>query len=218
MSTVSSRLVKKVERTTALHMKVAEQEDPRSVKTGVEALDEVLKGGLRAGTITEFVGPPGTRKSQLCLQVALFATLPKQLGGLDGKALYFDAENHFRVERLVQLAQVKFPDRYLALPLLNKMLHQILVSNVSTLSDLEGLLPNIERTVLEHDIRVIIIDNIAVLARMEYTGSSDIIARQKVLGKIASSLKKVACYYRIPIVIGKQRNPPKPMGGGPEIQ
>ena len=73
--TVSARLARRVERTTALHVKEAEVRDPRSVRTGLETLDEALKGGLRAGTVTELVGPPGSCKSQLCMQVALFATL-----------------------------------------------------------------------------------------------------------------------------------------------
>ena len=200
---VSTRICHKIDRTTAMHMKEVEQKDPRSVKTGIRTLDDVLKGGLRAGTITELVGPPGSCKSQLCLQVALFATLPRHLGGLDGRVLYFDTKNHFCVDRLVQMAQSRFPDRYLTLPLLNKLLSQILVSNLFTLSELDSLLPNIERVVLEHNIRTIIIDDIAVLARTEYA-ASETIERQRVLGKIASHLKKVACAYRIPVLIVNQ--------------
>ena len=64
--------------------------------------------------------------------------------------------------RLVQMAQARFPDRYLTLPLLHKLLGRILVSPLPSLSHLEGLLPNLERFVLEHDIRGIVIDNIAV--------------------------------------------------------
>jgi len=203
IDTVSSRLASKVERTTALHMKQAELDDPRSVRTGLDTLDSLLKGGLRAGTITEFVGPPGSCKSQLCLQASLFATLPRRLGGLEGKVLYFDAENHFRAERLVQMAQNRFPERYLAKPLLDKLLAHILVASVSSLSHLESMLPNLERTILEHAVRLIVIDNIAVLARTEYS-PAETVARQQALGKIASSLKKVACAYRIPVVIANQ--------------
>ncbi len=203
IDTVSSRLASKVERTTALHMKQAELDDPRSVKTGLGTLDALLKGGLRAGTITEFVGPPGACKSQLCLQASLFATLPCRLGGLEGKVLYFDAENHFRAERLVQMAQNRFPERYLARPLLDKLLAHVLVSSVTSLSHLESMLPNLERTILEHAVRLIVVDNIAVLARTEYS-PAETVARQQALGKVASSLKKVACAYRIPVVIANQ--------------
>jgi RAD51-like protein 1 len=199
---VSSSLSSKLDRTTAMHMKEVEQRDPRSARTGVRALDEALKGGLRAGTITEIVGPPGSCKSQVCLQVALLAALPRNLGGLEGKVLYFDGGNHFRVERLAEMSQARFPDA--SSSDLNALLRQILVSNLFTLSDLEGLLPNLERTVLEHNIRTIIIDDIAHLARTEYTARESIFERQRVLGKIASHLKKVACDYRIPVLIVNQ--------------
>ncbi|QDZ20840.1 Rad51-like DNA repair protein [Chloropicon primus] len=201
--TVSSRLARKAERTTALHMKEAELKDPRSVKTGFETLDKALKGGLRAGTVTELVGPPGSCKSQFCIQVALFATLPRNLGGLDGKVLYFDAENHFRAERLVQMAQARFPERYLTLPLLKKLLRRVLVAPLPTLSHLESLLPNLEKAILEHDVRGIVIDNIALLAKTEYP-PAETVKRQGVLGEVASHLKRVACAYRIPVVIVNQ--------------
>ena len=203
LAVVSSRVARRAERTTALHMKEAEIKDPRSVRTGLETLDDALKGGLRAGTVTELVGPPGSCKSQMCLQVALFATLPRNLGGLDGKVLYFDAENHFRAERLVQMAQARFPDRYLTVPLLHKLLGRVLVSQLSSLSHLESLLPSLEKTILEHDVRCIVVDNIAVLARTEYA-IDETVRRQEVLGKVASYLKRLACAYRIPVVTVNQ--------------
>ena len=204
VSTVGSSVARRVARTTALHMKEEETRDPRSARTGLDTLDAILNGGVRPGTITEFVGPAGSGKSQVCMQVAVFATLPQNLGGLDGKVLYFDAETHFRPERIAQIARARFPDRFASLPPLQKLLSRVLVSEVSSLSHLESLLPNVERAVLEHSIRCIVIDNIAVLARTEFTSSEDLVARQDILGRIASRLKKVACAYRIPIVVTNQ--------------
>lgn len=51
--------------------------------TGCSTLDIALKGGIPTFGITELYGEAGTGKTQLCLQLAITAQLPKSLGGLD---------------------------------------------------------------------------------------------------------------------------------------
>lgn len=40
----------------------------------------------------QLAGPAGCGKTQFCYQLALQATLPKELGGKDGHVLYIDTE------------------------------------------------------------------------------------------------------------------------------
>jgi predicted ATP-dependent serine protease len=52
--------------------------------TGDPGWDAFLEGGLPFSGITEIVGPAGSGKTQLALQLALAAQTPKDLGGLAG--------------------------------------------------------------------------------------------------------------------------------------
>lgn len=56
--------------------------------TGCHLLDEVLSGGMPTFGITEVFGEAGSGKTQLCLQLALTAQLPVELGGLDAGGYY----------------------------------------------------------------------------------------------------------------------------------
>ncbi len=42
----------------------------------MQALDDLLGGGISPGCITELVGPAGIGKSQLCLMLAISSLLP----------------------------------------------------------------------------------------------------------------------------------------------
>ena len=47
--------------------KSAGQKGGNFIKTGVKTLDEALLGGVPVGTITEFVAPAGSGKTQMCV-------------------------------------------------------------------------------------------------------------------------------------------------------
>ena len=203
LATAASAVSQRVVSTTALAMKQAEMADPRSVPTGMRTLDALLKGGVRPGTITELVGPPGSCKSHLCMQIALHATLPRAEAPPEGGVLYFDAENHFRAERLAQIARGRHPERFDSPDALRDFLGRVIVSNVFSLSDLDAMIPDLERTIVAHDLRAVVIDNIAVLARAEFAPDRTI-QRQALLGRVAARLKRLACAYRLPVVVVNQ--------------
>jgi DNA repair protein RadA len=74
--------------------------------TGSKVLDKIVDGGLETQTITEFYGEYGSGKSQVCHQLCVNVQLPIEKGGLNGGALYVDTENTFRLERIVQMANI----------------------------------------------------------------------------------------------------------------
>jgi circadian clock protein KaiC len=51
----------------------AREVDQSSVRSGIEALDVLLGGGLQRGTSTLLIGPPGTGKSSVAVQFAIAA-------------------------------------------------------------------------------------------------------------------------------------------------
>jgi DNA repair protein RAD51 len=75
------------------------------LKTGSEALDRLLGGGIETGSITEIFGEFRTGKSQLCHQLAVACQLPIDRGGGEGKCIWIDTEGTFRPERLIAIAE-----------------------------------------------------------------------------------------------------------------
>jgi DNA repair protein RadA len=69
--------------------------------TGSAAIDKLLDGGYRAGTLTELFGRSNSGKSQLAMQAALVAAR----NGI--KSLYIDTEGAFRPERVEEIAKVR---------------------------------------------------------------------------------------------------------------
>ena len=75
------------------------------ITTGSKDLDNLLKGGIETGSITELFGEFRSGKSQLCHMLAVTCQLPIDLGGAEGKCLFIDAEGTFRPERFVAISQ-----------------------------------------------------------------------------------------------------------------
>lgn len=53
------------------------------LSVGCPVLDELLRGGLPVGGVTELSGESGAGKTQLALQLCLSVQYPAQHGGLD---------------------------------------------------------------------------------------------------------------------------------------
>ena len=73
--------------------------------TGCEGLDQLLKGGIETGSITELYGEFRTGKTQLCHTLCVTCQMPIKDGGGAGMAMYIDCEGTFRPERLVPIAE-----------------------------------------------------------------------------------------------------------------
>jgi RecA/RadA recombinase len=69
--------------------------------TGSAALDRLLGGGFRAGTLTELFGKSNSGKTQLAMQAALVTARGGQ------KSLYIDTEGAFRPERVEGIAKAR---------------------------------------------------------------------------------------------------------------
>ena len=92
--------------------KSAGQKGENFIKTGVKTLDEALLGGVPVGTITEFVAPAGSGKTQMCLGLVAQTCAPKNFGGLDASVVFVDTEQTFSSNRLAEIAKKRFPEIY----------------------------------------------------------------------------------------------------------
>lgn len=77
----------------------------RHIVTFCRSIDTLLGGGIALGQVTEIAGLPGTGKTQLAMQLCVLARLPQIYGGVQGRALYVDAEGSFVPERAWTMAK-----------------------------------------------------------------------------------------------------------------
>ncbi|KAG0614936.1 hypothetical protein M758_5G002000 [Ceratodon purpureus] len=171
--------------------------------TGLGALDEYLWGGIPFGVLTEIVGHAGIGKTQFCLMMSVLATMPEDLGGLDGSVIYFDTEKKFRSGRLLQIAKYRFPEHFLSNRILEQLATRVLLVQPSTVAELMLRLQGLEESIRQHGVRLLVIDSVAALVQSEY-GYDRIIQRQEILGKQASILKHLAEVHRMPIIVTNQ--------------
>ena len=180
---------------------------PAYVRGGefLRALDSALGGGVPTGSITELVGPAGAGKTQFCLTLAVAAAAPRRLGGLDAGVVFVDTEQKFSGARVAQIAANVFPSAYgvssddaaherdAKATALRALTEKILVLTPSTLSETLQRLSGLEEALVDHAVRLLVVDSVAALARAEFgTGRGQLARRQELLGQIASVLKQQA--------------------------
>ncbi|MBW3582384.1 MAG: DNA repair and recombination protein RadA, partial [Euryarchaeota archaeon] len=146
------------------------------IKSGVQALDDLLGGGFETQSITETYGEFGSGKTQVGHQLCVNVQLPRELGGLEGHALYIDTENTFRPERIAQMARAKDLDP-------EEALRRIHVARAFNSNHQMMLVEKAAEVCKQHPIRVIIVDSLTAHFRAEFVGRGTLANRQQKLNK-----------------------------------
>jgi DNA repair protein RadA len=157
--------------------------------TGAKSLDHLLGGGLEPKTITQFYGPPGSGKTQLCFTFC--CVLSSHF-----KCLYIDTEGTFRPERIIQIAEARK---------INISLQNIFVSKVFSTIELEKSIDNIDKLIQSDPaIKLVIIDSMTNLYKVEYCGPAKLSQRQQQLNKYMHKLRHIAQIKNVAVVITNQ--------------
>ncbi|CAM9625358.1 unnamed protein product [Scytosiphon promiscuus] len=179
------------------------------IATGLPTMDGALQGGFPAGMITELVGPAGIGKTQMCLMMAAQACLPACLGGLgeDAGVVYLDTERKFSPDRLVEIASARLPEHYGEFAIgkcsMERLLNQVTVFTVDNSTALLERLESLQTRIIEGNVRLIILDSIAALARRDFA-REDTVTRQELLTRQAAVLKSLAYTFSIAVVVTNQ--------------
>ncbi|MCD6510852.1 MAG: DNA repair and recombination protein RadA [Thermoprotei archaeon] len=185
------------------------------ISTGCSALDNLLGGGIETQAITEFVGEYGSGKTQLCHQLSIMVQLPRDEGGLEGKALYIDTEGTFRPERIVQIAQYRGLDP-------TTVLRNVIYARAYNSDHQMLLAEEATKLVEKENVRLIIVDSLVSHFRSEYPGREQLAVRQQRINRHIHQLLRLADIYNIAVVVTNQvmsqpdiffGNPMKPAGG-----
>jgi DNA repair protein RadA len=190
------------------------------LKTGSEAFDELLGGGVETQAITELYGEFGSGKTQVAHQLAVNVQLGHDRGGLDGSCILIDTENTFRPERISQIAGGLDLDpedilRNIHVARAHNSNHQILL--VEAASELSEQLKATERPV-----RLLIVDSLTAHFRAEYVGRGTLADRQQKLNKHLHDLMRFGTLNNAVVLVTNQvqakpdaffGDPTRPIGG-----
>ncbi|KAG9445461.1 hypothetical protein H6P81_016801 [Aristolochia fimbriata] len=171
--------------------------------TSLKGLDNALFGGIPFGAVTELVGPAGMGKTQFCLKLSILAALPISHGGLNGRVVYIDTEGKFSSKRVMEIGANSFPEVFCVAGKAQEMAGRIVVLQPASLVEFTESLQQIKLSLLQHQVKLLIIDSMAALHPVEYEKDKRTMG-QHPLGWHVSFLKSLAEFSQIPIVVTNQ--------------
>ncbi|MFQ3294873.1 MAG: DNA repair protein RadA [Halobacteriales archaeon] len=193
---------------------------------GVDAVDEMLAGGVETQSITEVYGEFGSGKSQVTHQLCVNVQLPSEHGGLGGGAVFVDSEDTFRPERIDDMIQ-GLPDEAIEAlledrdiegdpgdddtmeALLESVLDHIHVAKAFNSNHQMLLAEKAQELVSESQdderpIRLLCVDSLTAHFRAEYVGRGELAERQQKLNKHLHDLDKVGNLNNCAVVVTNQ--------------
>ncbi|SIR88899.1 DNA repair protein RadA [Haladaptatus litoreus] len=192
----------------------------------IDTADTLLGGGIETQSITEFYGEFGSGKSQITHQLCVNVQLPKDNGGLHGRAIFIDTEDTFRPDRIDDMVR-GLPDEVIQATMIDRGIdgdvddaaalnelvdhvlnhihvakgfnsaHQILLSEKAR--ELAGKYAD-----TEWPVQVICVDSLTAHFRAEYIGRGKLAERQQKLNKHLHDLIQLANLHNTAIVVTNQ--------------
>ncbi|XP_007578498.1 DNA repair protein XRCC3 [Poecilia formosa] len=171
--------------------------------TGCPVLDQLLRGGLPVGGVTELAGESGAGKTQLGLQLCLSVQYPVEHGGLSAGALYICTEDPFPIRRLQQLISEQTSLRSDVPPSLIGRLRfsdNIYLEHAADLDSLQVCLSRRAALLLAQGrVRLVVVDSVAALFRCEFQ-PGDWLERNKQLLTVSSMVHHLSHEFTTPVV------------------
>ncbi|XP_021797600.1 DNA repair protein RAD51 homolog 2 isoform X2 [Papio anubis] len=147
-------------------------------------------------------GPPGCGKTQFCIMMSILATLPTNMGGLEGAVVYIDTESAFSAERLVEIAESRFPRYFNTEEKLLLTSSKVHLYRELTCDEVLQRIESLEEEIISKGIKLVIIDSVASVVRKEFDTQlqGNLKERNKFLAREACSLKYLAEEFSIPLI------------------
>lgn len=129
--------------------------------------------------------------------MAVTAQLPISAGGGNGKVAFIDTEGTFRPDRIAPIAERYGAD-------CEQVLDNVAYARAYTHEHQEQLITEIAAKMVEEQYRLLIVDSITALFRVDFSGRGELAERQMKLGRMMSKLMKVAEEFNIAVLITNQ--------------
>ena len=188
------------------------------ITCGAAAVDAILNGGFETRAITEIFGEWRCGKTQICHTLAVTTQMPIEMGGGCSKVAWIDTENTFRSDRLEAIADRFGLDR-------DAVLSNVMVARVDTVDQMMQALIAIGAKMAEEPFKLLIVDSIMAIFRVDYVARGELSERQQTLNQFLSRLRKLAEEFNVAVVLTNQVQsdpggmafagvePKKPIGG-----
>jgi len=175
------------------------REDVGYITTGSKGFNDLLGGkGIETRSMTECYGAFGSGKTQLGLSLAVNTQLPKEKGGLNGKAVFIDTEGTFRPSRIKQIAEGIGANP-------EKVLKNILVARAFNSDHQILLLDKIGEMIKDGEpIKLVIIDSLTAHFRAEFAGRGMLADRQQKLNRYLHDLMRMAEQHNLAVYVTNQ--------------
>jgi replicative DNA helicase len=171
--------------------------NPRAIhRTGIKALDDTLRGGLRDGQSIVIGGRPGAGKSVLMVQIG--ANVAEQ-----GSGVLIVSLEMMKEELIDRLSRTIDFDR----------LHQLPLYFIDSTSDLGTIQSLVRVACRRYKIGLIVID---YLQLMEVPGNKHD-SRERQIATISRRLKRMALDLQKPVIVGSQLNRESTKKGKPTL-
>ncbi|MCO5600421.1 hypothetical protein L7F22_054534 [Adiantum nelumboides] len=208
------------------------------ITTGSRALDDILGGGIETLALTEAFGEFRTGKTQLAHTLCVSTQLPLIMHGGNGMVAYIDTEGTLYPLRMrlhgpsslpVNLYHFTRPDRIF--PIAERfgldpvaVLDNIIYARAYTHEHQFNLLLGLAAKMSEEPFRLLIVDSITALFRVDFSGRGELAERQQKLAQVLSRLTKIAEEFNVAVYMTNQviadpgggtflADPKKPAGG-----
>ncbi|UYP45220.1 Protein RecA [Candidatus Lokiarchaeum ossiferum] len=169
------------------------------ISSNSKSIDDLLGGeGIETGGLTEFFGEYRTGKTQIMHQLCVNVQLPRNQGGIEGKALYIDSEGTFRPERIIQMSEAKGLDY-------REVLKNIVYARAYSSDHQIMLVKDCMKIIGEKNIKLIIVDSLISHFRAEFIGRGTLANRQQLLNlHIHDLLRLSEMYPELAVVVTNQ--------------
>ena len=184
----------------AAEVEIEREEAVFKITTGSKELDALLGGGVESQSLTEVYGEFRTGKSQLAHMLAVTTQGKIEDGGAMGSVIIIDTEGAWRGERVKQIATTRFGLSG------DEVLSNIRVATCYTNDGLANVCDEAAALCADPSlcVKLLIVDSIMALARVQYQGRGELADRQCALGRILKQLKTMAVEYNIAVLVTNQ--------------
>ena len=176
------------------------------IHSPLPAFDALLLGSLPP-SITEVCGAPGAGKTQFCLSCAAHASVEGSVSDPPFGIVYIDTEGAVDAKRLSELITIcsSMHTKHSVVSV-ESCLRNIVVKVADDMERLVTFLDELEDIIVSTNVRLIVLDSIASVIRRHFVhgGTYEAIARSDTLARIASTLKRIADTFQIPILVTNQ--------------
>ena len=152
---------------------------------GCKPLDDLLGGGIEYASLTNVYGPPGSGKTNVCIQAAVRCVEKGK------KVVFIDTEGGFSIERFAQMS--KNP----------KDANKIILLEPKDFKEQSESIKKLERLLEKEDIGLILVDSLVNLYRLELDENGHQKANRSLAFQL-SLLSKLCREKNVPVLITNQ--------------